>query len=133
MPICVLTQGAIVDNGGAVTALGALAQKTRLATFRLLIAHEPAGLAAGDVARLLDIPQNTMSTHLAVLTRAGLARGERQSRSVIYRADLSAFRTLMLHLINDCCAGAPELRAPLVAELVACRPATQTQGETCDC
>ena len=34
--------------------------------------HEPEGLPAGEVARLLEVPQNTMSTHLAVLTRAGL-------------------------------------------------------------
>src|SRR3546814_1566734 len=59
---------------------------TRLETFRLLVRHEPEGLAAGDIARSLDVPQNTMSAHLAILARAGLVRSERHSRSIIYRA-----------------------------------------------
>jgi len=41
---------------------------------------------------LIEIPQNTMSAHLAILARAGLIVGERHSRSIIYRADLNRFR-----------------------------------------
>jgi ArsR family transcriptional regulator len=93
-------------------ALAALAQPTRLETFRLLVRHEPDGLPAGEVARQLNIPQNTMSTHLAVLTRAGLAIGERYSRSIVYRADPGRLRELTLYLVKDCCGGNAELRAP---------------------
>lgn len=60
-----------------------------------------------------------MSAHLAVLTRAGLAVPERQSRSIIYRADLNGLRDLMLYLVKDCCGGNAELCAPLIAELTA--------------
>jgi len=74
----------------------------------------------GDVARTLNIPQNTMSTHLAILARAGLVSFERQSRSIIYRADLDRLRALMMFLVTDCCAGAPELCAPLIADLAPC-------------
>ena len=104
----------------AIHALGALAQATRLETFRLLVRHEPDGLAAGEIARQLDVPQNTMSAHLGILARAGLARSERHSRLIIYRADLDGLRALMLFLVNDCCAGSAELCAPLVAELAPC-------------
>lgn len=104
----------------AIIALSALAQATRLDTFRLLVRREPEGLSAGEIARQLDVPQNTMSTHLGVLSRAGLVKSERQSRSIIYRADLDALRALTLYLVKDCCAGKPELCAPLVAELVPC-------------
>ena len=104
----------------AIAALGALAQATRLDTFRLLVKHEPDGMAAGDIARRLDVPQNTMSAHLAILARAGLVRSERHSRSIIYRADLDALRELMLFLVKDCCAGNADLCAPLVAELTSC-------------
>ena len=52
--------------------LAALAQSTRLEAFRLLVSREPDGIAAGELARLLSIPLNTMSSHLAVLARAGL-------------------------------------------------------------
>jgi len=104
----------------AIAALGALAQGTRLDVFRLLVRQEPAGMAAGEIARALDVPQNTMSAHLGILSRAGLVRSERQSRSVIYRANLDGLRDLTLFLVKDCCAGSPDLCAPLVAELTPC-------------
>jgi DNA-binding transcriptional ArsR family regulator len=109
-----------MESETAITALGALAQATRLDSFRLLVRHEPAGLAAGEIARLLQVPQNTMSAHLAVLSRAGLVRSERHSRSIVYRADLDGLRALTLFLVRDCCAGKPELCAPLIAELTPC-------------
>ncbi|GGB43091.1 transcriptional regulator [Sphingomonas metalli] len=107
----------------AMAGLGALSQTTRLDTFRLLVRHEPDGLPAGEVARQLDVPQNTMSAHLAVLARSGLVRSERRSRSIIYRADLDALRGLMLFLVKDCCEGRAELCHPLADELLACRAA----------
>lgn len=109
-----------MESGLAIAALGALAQATRLDVFRLLVRHEPAGMAAGEVSRHLNVPQNTMSAHLGILARAGLVRSERQSRSIIYRVDLDALRALTLFLVKDCCAGNPELCAPLIAELAPC-------------
>ncbi|WP_132661683.1 ArsR/SmtB family transcription factor [Rhizobium azibense] len=109
-----------MESKFAITALGALAQATRLETFRLLVRREPDGVPAGELARLLDVPQNTMSAHLATLSRAGLIKSERQSRSIIYRADLDGLRALTLFLLKDCCNGATELCAPLIAELTPC-------------
>ncbi|PAX08897.1 ArsR/SmtB family transcription factor [Sphingomonas lenta] len=109
-----------MENESAISALSALAQATRLDVFRLLVRHEPNGMAAGDIARQLDVPQNTMSAHLGILARAGLVRSERRSRSIIYCADLDGLRALTLFLVKDCCAGNAELCAPLVAELAPC-------------
>ena len=78
-----------METNSVIASFSALAQETRLEAFRLLVRHEPEGLAAGEVARQLGVPHNTMSAHLAVLTRAGLAVSQRQSRSIIYRANLS--------------------------------------------
>jgi hypothetical protein len=61
-----------------------------------------------------------MSTHLAILSRAGLARGERHSRSIIYHADLERFRELVSFLLKDCCGGRPDVCAPLLATLTPC-------------
>lgn len=109
-----------MENSIAIAALAALAQNTRLETFRLLVRHEPDGIAAGELARMLDVPQNTMSAHLATLSRAGVVMSERQSRSIIYRADLDALRDLTLFLLKDCCGGSAELCAPVIAELTSC-------------
>ena len=109
-----------MESNTAIAALSALAQGTRLDVFRLLVQHEPDGVAAGDIARQLNVPQNTMSAHLGILARAGLVRFERHSRSIVYRADLDGLRALTLFLVKDCCAGSPELCAPLLAELTPC-------------
>lgn len=106
----------------AISAFAALAQPTRLDVFRLLMEHEPDGLPAGEIARQMDVPHNTMSTHLAILTRAGLIEAERQSRSIIYRAKLDAVRALTGFLVKDCCGGRPEICAPLIADLSPCCP-----------
>lgn len=113
----------------AIDALSALAQATRLEAFRLLVAQEPDGLAAGEIARRLDVPHNTMSTHLAILTRAGLITVERQSRSMVYRVKLDAVRGLILFLLKDCCNGQPELCAPLIEEITR---SCSTSGDSCD-
>lgn len=102
--------------------MAALAQSTRLQTFRLLVAREPEGVPAGELPRLIEVPQNTMSAHLALLARTKLIVGERRSRSIIYRANLNGFRQLMLFLLRDCCGGRPDLCAPLVADLAPCCP-----------
>jgi len=112
-----------VESENTILALAALAQLTRLEAFRLLVRHEPKGLAAGEIARALAVPQNTMSSHLAVLARAGLISAQRFSRSIVYRAELSRLRAVMLFVLRDCCDGRPEICAPLVEDLTpSCSP-----------
>src|SRR3954453_16644821 len=106
-----------MESAEALACLGALSQSTRLEAFRLLVRQEPEGLPAGEVARQLDVPQNTMSTHLAVLTRARLLGSERLSRSIVYRADVERLREMMLFLVKDCCGGRADLCQPLIADL----------------
>lgn len=119
-----------MDTDYAILALAALAQSTRLETFRRLVAAGDAGIAAGDLARAAEVPQNTMSAHLATLANSGLVRGERQSRSIIYRADLARFRELTRFLLQDCCGGRPEICEPLLDELLPCCPPTREVAET---
>ena len=109
-----------MESDQALDVFAALSQVTRLETFRLLMEHEPEGLAAGEIARRLEVPQNTMSTHLAILTRAGLIESERQSRSIVYRAVVDRVREITSFLVQDCCGGRPELCAPLIAEFTPC-------------
>lgn len=104
----------------AILAFAALAQPTRLDAFRLLVRHEPDGLAAGDIANRLAVPANTMSAHLGVLARAGLVVAERRSRSIIYRVRLDQVSALVVFLLKDCCEGRSELCRPLVSELTPC-------------
>lgn len=111
-----------MENEKAVLALAALAQPTRLQAFRILVKHELDGLAAGDLARALEVPQNTLSAHLSVLSRADLVTSERHSRSIVYRANLAEFRDVALFLLRDCCNGRPEVCAPVIESLQPCCP-----------
>ena len=98
-----------LDAARALAALAALGQPTRLEILHLLMRREPKGLAAGSIAEAIGCPQNTLSSHLAILTRAGLTFGTRLGRSIIYRAEIQGMRALVEFLVSDCCNGHPQL------------------------
>lgn len=102
-----------MESNDAIEALAALAQPSRLAAFRLLVRAGPEGAPAGAVAEAVGAPANTMSTHLALLQRAGLVDAEREGRVIRYRARFDAVRDLVAFLIADCCDGRPEVCAPI--------------------
>ena len=112
----------------AIEALSALAHPGRLAAFRLLVRAGAEGVPAGEVARALDTPANTMSTQLAILTRAGLIRARRESRSIIYMADYPQITALLGFLMEDCCQGRPEICAPIAA-MAACCPTPSEKSQ----
>lgn len=119
-----------MNTEDAIAALAALAQPTRLEAFRLLVMHEPEGLPSGELARRLAVPGNTMSTHLAILARAGLVMNERESRVIRYRANLEGLRAVVLYLLKDCCAGNADLCVPLAAALTSCCPGGNATRQT---
>ncbi len=104
-----------METDQAIAALSALAHDGRLAAFRLLVRAGSPGLAAGDIARTLGVPANTLSANLAILGSAGLVAARREGRSIIYTAAFPAMAGLLSYLMADCCQGAPEVCAPLAA------------------
>jgi DNA-binding transcriptional ArsR family regulator len=108
-----------MDTSRALEALSALAQESRLKVFRLLVQRGPEGMAAGNIARRLKIPHNTLSSHVGILTRAKLVKSRKESRSIIYSVDLEGTRELLSFLVEDCCRGKPEICRPLIASALA--------------
>lgn len=106
-----------MDKNNALDAFAALGQSTRLDVFRLLIKAGEAGMTAGEIGDTLQVRQNTMSTNLSVLSRAGLIRSEREGRSIRYFADIDGLRGLLAFLMEDCCGGRPEVCHPVIDEL----------------
>jgi DNA-binding transcriptional ArsR family regulator len=115
--------GGAMSPPHALAALAALGQPTRLAIFRLLVKKEPSGLSAGAIADAVGCPHNTLSTHVAILVRAGLVNGTREGRIITYRADAGGTRALIAFLVTDCCNGRPEL----------CGLATTIEQADCGC
>lgn len=97
----------------AVEALSALAHGSRLAAFRLLVRAGSDGMPAGELAREIGALPNTLSSHLTILDHAGLIRSRREGRSIIYSANYDRMRDLLGFLVDDCCAGRPEICAPV--------------------
>jgi ArsR family transcriptional regulator len=107
-----------MEPSDAVGALSALAQESRLKVFRLLVRGGAEGMAAGAVAKALQIPPNTLSAHLGVLARAKLVTARKEGRSVIYAVDLAGTRKLLSFLVEDCCRGQPQHCGPLIASVL---------------
>ncbi len=112
--------GSSFSEEHAISALAALAQPTRLAIFRLLVKHEPIGVTAGVIAETIGAPHNTLSTHLAILVRAGLLQSSREGRTIIYRSDVEGMRSVIAFLVDDCCNGHPELCNLVASDAAAC-------------
>jgi DNA-binding transcriptional ArsR family regulator len=119
-----------MDITSTVKTLAALAQESRLNAFRLLVRSGPDGLAAGEIARQLSIPHNTLSSHLAILSNANLVTSHRESRSIIYQINFDGTRELLSFLVEDCCQGQSELCSPLFDSLLPdCRANPDIIGE----
>lgn len=91
----------------AVSRLGALAQESRLAIFRLLVQEGPEGLVVGRIAEALGLPNPTLSFHLKTLARAGLIEARQEGRFIHYRASYAAMNGLIDFLTENCCGGKP--------------------------
>lgn len=103
----------------AVIALEALAQGSRLGIFRLLVSAGREGFPAGRIAEEMELPNATLSFHLAQLKNAGLIRCERQGRSLIYSADFERMTTLLSFLTENCCQGKIAQCVPIAGS---CKP-----------
>ncbi|WP_417491537.1 ArsR/SmtB family transcription factor [Maricaulis sp.] len=116
-----------METSLAVLRLSALAQANRLSVFRLLVRAGKTGLAAGEIARQLDIAPNTLSAQLTVLANAGLVDSRREGRSIIYTAAFEQMGDLLVYLVEDCCQGDAGVCTPVMdaAQRIACTPSSK--------
>lgn len=110
----------MLNQKQALRAFGALSQETRLLIVRMLVVAGPEGMAAGSIADKAGVSPSNVSFHLKELEHAGLVSQQREARSVIYRADIGVLGDLVRFLMEDCCAGHPEVCAP-VAQVASCK------------
>ena len=93
-----------MNSKDAVESLGALAQDSRLAVYRLLVKRGPDGFAAGELAERLKIPGPTLSFHLKALSQAGLVTTRKESRFIYYSANYERMNELVGYLTENCCS-----------------------------
>ena len=85
-----------------MAVMSALAQPTRLQVFTMLARAGDGGMTSGDLAARTGAAANTMSSHLAILNRAGLVMAEKAGRNIIYRAEADTVRELARFLVATC-------------------------------
>lgn len=96
-------------------AFAALGHPSRLAIFRMLARRAPDMAPAGEIAAAVNVRPNTLSVHLATLSRAALIEGRRDGKNILYRIDMARAGALIDYLALDCCRARPEVCAPLTA------------------
>ena len=96
-----------MDTKPAISALAALAQESRLATYRLLVQAGPAGMPATRIAEALGLPPSSLSFHLKELSHAGLVTPRQDGRFIIYSANYETINALLGFLTENCCGGNP--------------------------
>jgi arsenate reductase len=109
------------ETAGTFSALG---QPTRVQLLRQL-AGSP-GLAVADLRAKVAVPASTLSFHLAALEQAGLVRGTRRGRQIIYALRNAGLRNLVAFVAETCSAGRSDLGndlARLLPDSEAERPA----------
>jgi DNA-binding transcriptional ArsR family regulator len=94
-----------MDSKDIVSALAALAQESRLKTFRLLVEAGPEGMAASKIAEHLDLAPSSLSFHLKELNHANLVLSRQDGRFIYYSANFATMNTLIAFLSENCCGG----------------------------
>ncbi len=102
-----------MESNPHIPEFAALAHPDRLAIVRLLARRTPDGMRPAEIIAALGLKPNTLSNHLATLSRAGLVDVRRSGRNLFYTLKLQAIGALVEHLVADCCGGRPEACVPL--------------------
>ncbi|MEM7221973.1 MAG: metalloregulator ArsR/SmtB family transcription factor [Pseudomonadota bacterium] len=109
-----------MEEKQALRMLGALSQETRLRVVRYLVRRGAEGASAGEVGDHVEATSSRASFHLSALEQAGVISSERQSRRIIYRAEIRNLGNLMSFMLNDCCNNDPEVWACCLAKDKCC-------------
>ena len=85
--------------------LAELGHETRLAIFRHLVKMGPAGSCVGDLQQVLDIPNSTLSHHIARLSKVELVIQQRDGRILHCIPQYKKLQEITDFLVDECCEG----------------------------
>lgn len=88
----------------AAARLEALGNPTRLRIYRALVRAGEAGMPVGKLQSKLDVAASTLSHHLKSMLIVGLIRQERQSTTLICKANYDIMHSLVEFMVSECCA-----------------------------
>jgi ArsR family transcriptional regulator, arsenate/arsenite/antimonite-responsive transcriptional repressor len=112
----------IMNIDDIATRLEALGNPTRLRIYQILVRAGENGMSVGRLQDKLSIAASTLSHHLQKLVLVGLATQERQSTTLICRANYPMLREVVGSLIDQCCADVTPPSS--IADTRSCTPKT---------
>lgn len=77
---------------------------TRIKIFKILVKYNKVGICSTEIAKQLDIPQNTISFHLTNMKNADLVESKKEGKNIIYKVKNETFNKLQEYLFKDCCS-----------------------------
>ena len=89
----------------AANRLKELGHPTRLSLFKLLVKSGHEGLAVGELQESLEIPNSTLSHHIAKLVSVELIRQHRDGRTLYCIPQYDSLNGLIAYLQDECCLG----------------------------
>jgi ArsR family transcriptional regulator, arsenate/arsenite/antimonite-responsive transcriptional repressor len=98
-----IQHSALMKIDDVAARLEALGNPTRLKIFRALVRAGDGGLSVGKLQLKLDIAPSTLSHHLKSMLIVGLIAQERQSTTLICRANYTVMRSLVDFMVAECC------------------------------
>lgn len=113
-----------MESKAVVKALGALAQESRLAIFRLLVERGPEGFTPSELSERLAVLAPTLSFHLKELQHADLVVSRRRGRNLFYSANFPSMNDLVTYLTENCCSLADAHCGPT------CAPAPKAKAKS---
>jgi ArsR family transcriptional regulator len=97
----------------AAACLEALGNPTRLQIYKALVKAGDDGMPVGKLQMKLDLAASTLSHHIKTLMMVELVSQERQTTTLICRANYGLMQNLLGFLVDECCSGS------------ACKPAVR--------
>lgn len=90
----------------ATVIFDALSQENRLKVFKILVKHSKDGITPTEIAEKMgNMPRNTLSFHLNLLSQADLCTFEKSGKQLIYKPTCSTIKQVAEFLLKDCCDG----------------------------
>ena len=89
----------------AANALKELGHPTRLSIFKLLVRAGYGGLPVGQLQEKLEIPNSTLSHHIAKLVSVELIKQHREGRVLYCIPQYENLDNLLAFLNDECCLG----------------------------
>lgn len=88
----------------AAAVLKELGHPIRLTIIKELIKYSKNGLAVGELQKILQIPNSTLSHHISSLVSAGLVEQKRDKTTLFCISNNKLVHAVSVFLLEECCS-----------------------------